>query len=499
MEPRPVNHLWLAFIWVLALASCYREEVVYDPPIDENYQLPSPLVIEGKHCLLNAADFTLRCPLTWDRSAPLEAFIEHSEDAVVWWNGELLLNRSSNDLGVLDYRQSQEVVIQVLNQSDTFHLTFTNLPLIHMVTPNRVFDEPKTLAKIWVQHPEREKPREEHWVGVEYRGNAALNFDKKSLGLGLKSSANLDDDQSDSVLDLPASHKWILDAAWIDPSRMRNALSFDLWRTICGEDHLSLQGRHVELFWNDERRGLYRFTHAITAETIGLNGADDVLYKAENWAEASIKFLEYSGDLPHGESWEGWRQIHPDPSMRLHWDPLILLRQWAVHTSDATFASTVHERVDLDNLVDYFLFINVVEGLDNTGQNTFWTQGDSLAPFHILPWDMDATWGLFLDGSYTNGGTMVTNGLFQRLISTDAGQFRDRLRNRWQELRSGACSAEVMTAMVREHVEHLTQSDIVDLENQTWVANLNLLDEQDVIVEWIEIRLHRMDQFIDNL
>lgn len=499
MERRPVTPLWLAFAWVVALSSCYREQVVYNPPIDETYHLPSPLVIEGKHCLLNATDFTLRCPLTWDRSEPLDAFIEHADDAVVWWNGEPLVNRSSNDLGIVDYRQTQEVVIQAFDQSDTFQLTFTNLPLVHMVTPNRVFDEPKTMAKIWVQHPEPEKPREEHWVGVEHRGHTALRFDKKSFGLGLKGSLNLDDDQSDSILGLPSSHKWILDAAWVDPSRIRNALSFDLWRTIHGKDYLSLQGRHVELFWNDERRGLYRLNHAITAETIGLNGEEDVLYKAENWAEPSTKFLEFSGDLPQGERWEGWRHVHPDPSTRLHWEPLMALRQWAVHSSDESFSSTVHQWVDLDNLVDFFLFVNVVEGLDNTGKNMFWTRGEFLEAFHIVPWDLDATWGLFHDGTSTNGVTIVTNGLFQRLITTNAGQFRDRLRNRWQELRITSCSKETMAAMVSEHVQRLTQSDVVNLENQTWGTNLNLLEEQDVINQWIDVRLQRMDEFIDNL
>lgn len=499
MEFRAVSRFGLALAGAVALSSCYREQVVYDPPIDEAYRIPSPLVIEGKHCLLNAADFALRCPLTWDFSEPLDAFIEHSDDAVVWWNGEPVVNRSTNALGDIDYRQSQEVVIQAFGQSDTFQLTLTNLPLVHLVTPNRVFDEPKTMAKIWVQYPEPEKSREEHWVGVEHRGHSALKFDKKSLGLGLKGSLNLDDDQSDSILGLPASHKWILDAAWVDPSRMRNALSFDLWRTIHGKDHLSLQGKHVELFWNGEQRGLYRLNHAITAETIGLNSAEDVLYKAENWAEPSTQFFEFSGDLPSADRWEGWRQIHPDPSIRLDWEPLIALRQWAVHASDEAFSSTVQEWVNLDNLVDFFLFVNVVEGLDNNGKNMFWTRGESLEVFHIVPWDLDATWGLFHDGTSTNGVSIVTNGLFQRLIGTNAGQFRDRLRNRWQELRTGSCSAEAMADMVTEHVEHLTQSDIVNIENQTWGTSLDLWDERDVINQWIDVRLHRMDEFIDNL
>lgn len=56
-----------------------------------------------------------------------------------------------------------------------------------------------------------------------------------------------------------------------------------------------------------------------------------------------------------------------------------------------------------------------------------------------------------------------------------------------------------MAAMVSEHFQRLNQSDIVELENQTWGAHLDLLAEQGVINQWVDFRLQRMDEFIDNL
>ena len=112
---------------------------------------------------------------------------------------------------------------------------------------------------------------------------------------------------------------------------------------------------------------------------------------------------------------------------------------------------------------------------------------------------MDGTWGRWWDGAPIDAQTVVTNGLFRRLIETNAGQFRSRLQDRWDDLRLGACATDSLKGMVSERTAWLLQSDAVELENRTWEAALDLAAEEAFIHQWLDLRLARLDEHFGGL
>ncbi|MBP7464092.1 MAG: CotH kinase family protein, partial [Bacteroidales bacterium] len=77
------------------------------------------------------------------------------------------------------------------------------------------------------------------------------------------------------------NYTWILDAAFIDPARVRNRVSFGVWAGMgISTTHQAIQGQAVELFRNLQHQGLYSLNENFNSEVLGLSGSDDVLYKA---------------------------------------------------------------------------------------------------------------------------------------------------------------------------------------------------------------------------
>ena len=479
----------------LLLQSCYREEVVFEVPPNDGFELTPVLSIQGKPCCLHAADRTLRCPMILD--GPLAALVEHPDHVSLWFEGMPLEHGEVNDFGTIKLRERYELVVQTGDQRDTLTLSFTNLPVVHVVTPNPIHNEPKTLARMHVIHPDPDTPTATHWVGIEHRGRTSLRYNKKSYGLALKDGPNMDVDRSASLSGMLPANKWMLNAAWVDPSRMRNGLSFDLWMSVHGQ--LGMETQHVEVFVNQARQGLYEFSHRLNAETMGLEGEDAVVYKAWAWEDGATQFATGPVGEPCSEEWDGWCQEHPDPAESLNWGPLQALRELATNGSDEAFAAGIADLVNLDNLADGYVVLNVVMGLDNAGKNLFWVEDATLGTLHMVPWDMDGTWGRWWDGAPIDAQTVVTNGLFRRLIETNAGQFRSRLKDRWGELRNGPCAIDSLKGMVSERTAALLQSDAVDLENSTWGAALDLAAEEVYIHQWLDLRLARLDEHFAGL
>ena len=91
---------------------------------------------------------------------------------------------------------------------------------------------------------------------------------------------------------------------------------------------------------------------------------------------------------------------------------------------DATFCRQVESLFDLDNAIDYLLFLEAVNAVDNNLKNTFLSTYNVQkgSKWFFTPWDLDATFGRMPDGSasglyaFTEGGQMERDALFSRIL-----------------------------------------------------------------------------------
>ena len=109
-----------------------------------------------------------------------------------------------------------------------------SLPLVNLIVDTALMGNSHfTSGRIAIIDPLR-------WAGgqqvsvydcqLRYRGNWALNYEKKSFAVKLTDSSGKKLDVS--VLGIRDENSWILDAMSFDCMRMRNRVCFDLWNSF---------------------------------------------------------------------------------------------------------------------------------------------------------------------------------------------------------------------------------------------------------------------------
>ena len=343
---------------------------------------------------------------------------------------------------------------------------------------------------------------------VRYRGASSLRYEKKSFAIKL-----IDDEGEDldaNVFGFRKENDWILDAMAIDRIRMRNRVCFDIWNEISktpyetdyGNRNGTL-GQFVEGYLNGEYHGLYCMTDKIDRKLLGLKKAKEqsdgsvyirgVLYKGEAWTDATSMTGYDTSESFDGEAWNGWELQYPDDYPCYDaWKPLMNLIDFC-NTRNAFFKLHYRQHFYYDNLVDYALFIMAHNIIDNNVKNTHFSCPDINVneTFLITPWDLDCSLGGLYEGShfeeYIKIATLTGNYLFYQLYVYNVDNFRESMKERWQELLSGIMSADNFNVRLDAYAKRFKESGAWQREYDKWNNNpvpLDLDAELEYVKNW---------------
>lgn len=495
-----IINVWGVLICIFFVQSCYKEQVVFDSLPNEELELALILELDSKACFFDKSSNSLRYSIEEDsihNFAPLVMFQDYSE---VVFNNIPLTNKTINTLGNVKINEEYTVKITTKGISNYLTLTFTNLPLIRIVTPNQIIDEPQKLARFTINYPSDSSIKMTSFVGIDFRGGSAQFNPKKSYGFSFLNRMDLGSKTSKSLFTWKKNEDWILDALYNDPSRLRNKSSFEIWRTMNPSSHQAIQSKLVELYVNNDRQGIYCLNEQMNAEKLDLSNPEAVLYKATAWGEGAASFEFLSSNAPlFIDEWDGWEQKYPKPKDRINWQPLYELRDLVVNKSNAEFISEIDSKIDRSVLIDYYIFLNLVSAADNSGKNIIWVRPNAQAPFFVTPWDVDGSWGRYWDGASMNSTTILSNKLFDRLLDLNPNNFKANLKSRWLALRSGVFTYLNIEAVFERGFEDMTRADILAIENLKWGTAIDAQQEQDYIHRWTLDRLSFLDAFFSNL
>lgn len=237
----------------------------------------------------------------------------------------------------------------------------------------------------------------QHFEGaaLELHGGYARTVPKLSYRLRLPEAADGGDPRLD-VFGAGAEplRRLVLQAAWIDPTFVRNALVFECRRALGG---LAPRTAFVELRFNGATWGLYSAIERVDALWLRKQGLspDGNLYKAENhhanWADKAEALDGYDKQL--GEE---------QPS-----DDLADLLAALSHTpaTAADFAREVEPRLSLADHAGWTAAHVLALDQDCFTKN-YYLYHDPQAPpgtpaarFRIVSWDADATFGISWDAT----------------------------------------------------------------------------------------------------
>ena len=347
-------------------------------------------------------------------------------------------------------------------------------------------------------------------LGIEYRGGFSLTFDKKSYTLELRDADGSSNKKP--LLDLRDDDDWILDALYNEPLRVRDYVAHELWLSFGrvsdpGLDPISKGSRRVycEVFENGSYRGVYYLGERIDRKQLDLaapdaDGLQGELYKGVNWDRGTTWQAEDNYD-DTSESWSGWELKYPEvEDNEFSWKNMYDLLQLVTDAEDAEFAERIGTYIDIDNIIDYYLLINMLQAEDNVGKNIYIARSSSDGRYYFLPWDLDGVMGRNWRGDKTDSPVdkIVTNPLFDRLLAVPA--VVSRIQDRWNTLKDDQLSANAIEGMIRDYYGELKQSNVYEREDIRDDLSFRYSEEELIYLsDWLQQRYAVVENHVSSL
>jgi hypothetical protein len=418
-------------------------------------------------------------------------------------------------------------------------VTFTTLPIVEI---NGSFSSVYQAGKIKVT--QYEAPFDTLYnARLKWRGATAMGKPKKAYAIKLYDNSGIYNDSTSidrSFFGLREDNNWILDAAYIDPSRSRNRVTTDLWNDFSARPYYyskeptlvnGTRGHFVEVLLNGSYVGLYCMTEKLDRKQLKLKKYEEdtqnirgVLYKSSQWSYEV--FLGHDIDKNYfpmhapsaidnnKETWASWEVKYPDfgDGQPVDWQPLWNAVDVCAAYDAQTFKDSVATYFDLPVFRDYYLLIELNLATDNHGKNMFLYSynKNKYKMMSVAPWDMDGTWGRRWDGSttYTSDATQDfdqflwsyehgTYTLFKRMKEYNLGVFStDSLAYRYAELRQGAFADDSLIARFTSYMNNSIDCGAAAREQQRWAIG-TFDSEITYLTDWIKSRTAYLDEKYD--
>ena len=339
-------------------------------------------------------------------------------------------------------------------------------------------------------------------IRTRLRGATTGSQPKQSLNIELVKDG---ESQDAHLLGYRKDDDWILSAEYLDFSRMRNRMLMDLWTTV---DKLpyetdnqyqcnGTQGEFVEVFINGAYYGMYCFTDKIDRKKLNLKKTKEatdsepevkrgLLWKA-NW-ECSETYLGGYDSLPANDSflWPykaskssyGWEQKYPDDTItQAFFNPICDLIDFF---DTKEFKTTYNDWLYEDNVIDFMLFIQAFQLVDNQKKNYYLSVRniDKEEKFLFTLWDLDGSIGRMAGGSVASrdskqmawGEKLGYHHLIHvfKTKKERPDDFATKMNNRWQYLSTHELSLGNIRTLMEKYADLFVSSGAWEREKARW-------------------------------
>ncbi len=304
---------------------------------------------------------------------------------------------------------------------------------------------------------------------------------------------------------------WILNGNYADRALFRNQLSYDLFRSWGGPENYATETVLCELTRDGEWLGVFTLGERVKRD-------DDRVDIAEDPDDLGRSFIVKSDDgggciAAASSTYGEWCLVYPRPE---HVSDLALtgIRSHLQSFENAALSAdpgNPHDGlftwVDLDSAVDWVLIQELSKNNDAYFLSIYlWKDVDG--PMVLLPWDHDLAWGGY---PVNNCGSADWVAYRAPLIAAMASvpEFRERLAERWWELRGGPLAEEALLARIDSYREVIGDAAYDNFEvwpmddiefswdGTNWLCPVSSYDaEMSRFETWISGRVDWMDAHI---
>ena len=321
-------------------------------------------------------------------------------------------------------------------------------------------------------------------------------------------SSGMDEMRRESLLGMEADSDWLLLANAQDPTAVRNALCFDMWRRWNKETDapMELQDQLVEVFVQDQYMGLYQLVQCVRPEKelirFGGNPFTDSVVRIVAGGNAGEK-----PTLNVKESTNMWAEYRYDAQgqpMRaflryMDFARLSLQEGKEINTGgyleDDEFSALAAQRIPVPEMMSYYLFSQVC-GLaaDNVFNNLYiWIlEEDGQIRYQVSPWDMDWT---LPDGFEARTSLDFSFLIPCRMLMLDTAGCREEADRIWQEKLETVLTSQALYDWIMGMEEKVNASGAYLRESKKWYGEAKPLSLEDMLGN-TENRINKIDDVV---
>ncbi|NVM37659.1 MAG: CotH kinase family protein [Candidatus Lokiarchaeota archaeon] len=293
---------------------------------------------------------------------------------------------------------------------------------------------------------------------IKYRGKISVTFPKKGYRLELKGRH--------SLLGMRIDDDWQLIANYLDHTRMRTKLAFDLWRALLPSNPTAIlpESIFLKLFINNEFQGLYLLSERTDRRLFGLNDS-------QNNLNTSL-LLQVPGHHYNFEELVHWEQDYPNEEDGIYIADQIIedLIFFMKNTSNEEFFNVItgiFSKFDKKNLIDFYLFNFFIHHKNFWSNNYYLVRNSMPSKFFLIPWDFDGSFGQMGWKKYNSNSTVYFGGrnlLYKRLFHNK--EFMQEVKTRWAELRADLWTKEYIFGIISKIYNQI--QEILEIELEMW-------------------------------
>ena len=325
---------------------------------------------------------------------------------------------------------------------------------------------------------------------------------------------------------LRKDNKWILDAGNADVFRLRNKIATELWNDMAHKPYYANQepkvlsgvrSQVVEVYLNDEYMGIYSLMECMDRKQLKLKKYNKEtgeirggLWKAIGWGNTMMWDCEPYDN--HSDTWGEFEVKYPelDDVPETDYSTLYNAIDFVINSSDADFISHINEYFDMPVVIDYYIFLYVLNAYDNRGKNMYWAVYDKTQDkkLTIAVWDLDCSVGQrWIDQILPNSSAPDYPfadylNIYYRLSQLNADAFNEKVLERYQQLRTTCLSTDSLIKRYQDYYELLKNTGAAQREEERWSGDsdvrgeeINFQKEMAYITDWITRHMQYLDNY----
>lgn len=416
-----------------------------------------------------------------------------------------------------------------------------NFPSMNITTINNqeIVDDPKINAELSVLEDQIET---KYNIGIEIRGSSSQMFPKKSYGFETKTE-DYSDDLDVSIGGFSEEEDWILYGPYSDKSLIRNKLTFDLSNAI---GFKASNTKFYNLSINGDAKGLYVLMEKIKRDSnrvdISKNNSESVdagyIIKIDKpTGDGESCSTCYDSSYSFRSNFDTNANQSADSEIYFIYDYpkpknitdnqkefiFTTINEFETILASNNFDDPIdgfEKVIDVDTFIDFFIINEITKNPDGFRLSTYMNK-DTGGKLKMGPiWDFNLAFGNvdYCDGMNPEGWIYNFNSIcpgdiwqvpfwWRRLMESPS--FKNKLKDRWQTLRSNTLSDSSITNRIDSYLEYLNSNKVVNQNFYRWTilgqyvwpnyfVGATHESEIDFLKGWINQRLNWMDGQINN-